>query len=56
MIQPRIFFENSAIRILTDDVITTTLVENSSIDLIITQLGQKSHTRQDRSNFQIEAW
>jgi formylglycine-generating enzyme required for sulfatase activity len=20
------------------------------------QLGQKSHTRQDRSNFQIEAW
>ena len=36
MIQPRIFFENSAIRILTDDVITTTLVENSSIDLIIT--------------------
>jgi site-specific DNA-methyltransferase (adenine-specific) len=36
MINPRIFFENSAIRILTDDVITTTLVENSSIDLIIT--------------------
>lgn len=36
MIKPRIFFENNSIRILTDDVITTTLVENGSIDLIVT--------------------
>ncbi len=31
-----IFFENSSIKIIKDDVISTTLVEDSSIDLVVT--------------------
>ncbi len=36
MTKPRIFFESNTVKLLNDDVITTTLIENGSIDLIVT--------------------
>ncbi|KXK15338.1 MAG: putative modification methylase [Chloroflexi bacterium OLB14] len=36
MKKPSLFFENEMIKILNDDVISTKLVENQSIDLIVT--------------------
>lgn len=36
MKKPNIFFENDQIKIINDDVITTKLIENNSIDLIVT--------------------
>ncbi len=36
MTNPRVFFENDVIKILNDDVISTKLVEDNSVDLIVT--------------------
>ncbi|HRJ75015.1 MAG TPA: DNA methyltransferase, partial [Anaerolineales bacterium] len=36
MKNPKVFFENNQIKIINDDVITTKLVEDNSIDLIVT--------------------
>ncbi|NPV87259.1 MAG: site-specific DNA-methyltransferase [Anaerolineae bacterium] len=36
MIKPHIVFDNNIIRILNDDVLTTSLIEDGSIDLIVT--------------------
>lgn len=36
MTKPSVFFENDMVKILNDDVISTKLVEDSSIDLVVT--------------------
>jgi site-specific DNA-methyltransferase (adenine-specific) len=36
MVNPNIFFENDLVKIINDDVISTRLVEDNSIDLIVT--------------------
>ena len=36
MTKPSVFFDNDMVKILNDDVISTKLVEDSSIDLVVT--------------------
>ena len=36
MKKPGVFFDNNTVRILNDDVISTQLIDDSSIDLIVT--------------------